>query len=81
MLSFSLTSSPGKENLKVEYSSRAGRVRMWPDLLDRNDGSFIVRFRIMNTYNDLKISVKWKDQHVAKSPYQLKGKYITILKQ
>ncbi|XP_065065334.1 protein O-glucosyltransferase 2-like [Rhopilema esculentum] len=68
-----LTSSPGKENLKVEYSSSAGRVRLWPDLLDRNDGSFIVRFRIMNTYNDLKISVKWKDQHIAKSPYQLKA--------
>jgi len=67
-----LTSSAGKENLNVVYSSR-DRVRVWPDLLDRNDGSYIARFRLMETYQDLTISVKFKNEHVADSPYLVKG--------
>ena len=71
-LHYSLTSSVGKENIKVEYSSR-DRVRVWPDLLDRNDGSYIARFRLMETYKDLVISIKFKSEHLASSPYHLKG--------
>ena len=68
----SLTSSVGKENLKVEYSSR-DRIRVWPDLLDRNDGSYLARFRLMETYQNLVISIKFKNEHLASSPYHLKG--------
>ena len=48
-------------------------MRVWPDLLDRNDGSYIARFRLMETYRDLTISVKFKNEHVADSPYLVKG--------
>ena len=48
-------------------------MRVWPDLLDRNDGSYIARFRLMETYQDLTISVKFKNEHVADSPYLVKG--------
>lgn len=69
-----MTTSVGKENIKVDYSSpNSGRVRAWPDLLDRNDGSFIVRFRLMETYRDLTISITYKGKHIADSPYALKG--------
>lgn len=68
----SLTSSAGKENFNIEYSS-GERVRVWPDLLDRNDGSYIARFKLMSTYRDLTISIKFKNQHVANSPYHLRG--------
>ena len=68
----SLTSSIGKEHFKIEYTSN-DRVRAWPDLLDRNDGSYIARFRLMETYRDLRISIKFKNEHVADSPYHMKG--------
>ena len=74
----SLTSSVGKENLKVDYSSK-NRVRIWPDLLDRNDGSYIARFRLFETYQEITISVKYKDEHIANSPYHLKGLFFASI--
>uniref|UniRef100_A0A5F9D5R0 Protein O-glucosyltransferase 2 n=1 Tax=Oryctolagus cuniculus TaxID=9986 RepID=A0A5F9D5R0_RABIT len=42
-------------------------------VLDRKDGSFIVRYRMYASYRNLKIEVKFQGQHVAQSPYILKG--------
>lgn len=52
-------------------------TRVGVQVLDRKDGSFIVRYRMYASYQSLKIEVKHNGQHVAKSPYILRG----ILKQ
>lgn len=52
-------------------------TRVGVQVLDRKDGSFIVRYRMYASYRNLKIEVKHHGQHVAKSPYILRG----ILKQ
>jgi hypothetical protein len=44
-------------------------------VLDRHDGSYIVRYRMMQSYKDLKIEVLYKGKHVADSPYLLNGLY------
>ena len=41
--------------------------------LDRHDGSFIVRYRMFESYRDLTIEILHEGQHVAKSPYTLQG--------
>lgn len=48
-------------------------TRIGVQILDRKDGSFIVRYRMYASYKNLKIEIKVKDKHVAKSPYILKG--------
>jgi len=42
--------------------------------LDRHDGSYIVRFKLYESYKDIIISVLHNEKHVAKSPYFLKGR-------
>jgi len=49
-------------------------TRVGVQVLDRKDGSFLVRYRMYASYKNLKIEVKTGDKHVAKSPYILKGK-------
>lgn len=70
--------------LKVKRYSRlksqhliSSFTRVGVQVLDRKDGSFIVRYRMYASYRNLKIEVKHHGQHVAKSPYILRG----ILKQ
>lgn len=41
--------------------------------LDRHDGSFIVRYRMFESYPDLTIEILHEGKHVAKSPYTLQG--------
>lgn len=49
-------------------------TRVGVQVLDRKDGSFLVRYRMYASYKSLRIEVKTGDKHVAKSPYILKGK-------
>ncbi|OCT95405.1 protein O-glucosyltransferase 2 [Xenopus laevis] len=48
-------------------------TRVGVQLLDRKDGSFIVRYRLYASYYDLRIEITAHGKHVAKSPYILKG--------
>lgn len=48
--------------------------RIWVQVLDRRDGSFLVRYRMYATYTDLQIHILHKEKHVGKSPYTLKGR-------
>jgi hypothetical protein len=48
--------------------------RIWVNMLDRKDGSFIVRYKLYHTCNNFKINVTYKGVHVALSPYIIKGK-------
>lgn len=68
------TSSPGKDTFTFGISSSSSsRVRAWREVLDRSDGSFLVRFRLYDSHEDLYIEVKHNGQPVAKSPYRIKG--------
>ncbi|XP_066475946.1 protein O-glucosyltransferase 3 isoform X1 [Tiliqua scincoides] len=45
-----------------------------PELLDRNDGSFLMRYRMYGSVKKgLKVEIFYGDVHVAQSPYILKG--------
>uniref|UniRef100_A0A1A8ICF7 KDEL (Lys-Asp-Glu-Leu) containing 1 n=1 Tax=Nothobranchius kuhntae TaxID=321403 RepID=A0A1A8ICF7_NOTKU len=68
------TTSPGEKVFQVKIVSPTEHfTRIWIQVLDRRDGSFLVRYRMYATYADLHIHVLLKDRHVAKSPYILKG--------
>ncbi|KAK5609710.1 Protein O-glucosyltransferase 2 [Crenichthys baileyi] len=69
-----LTTSPGEKTFEVKIVSPTEQfTRIWIQVLDRRDGSFLVRYRMYATYTDLHIHVLLKGKHVAKSPYILKG--------
>ena len=68
-----MTESPGEQTFDVKLSTSSGRTRVWLQVLDRHDGSFIVRYRPFASYHDLTIEVLYNGKHVAKSPYKLTG--------
>uniref|UniRef100_A0A672IIZ2 Glycosyl transferase CAP10 domain-containing protein n=1 Tax=Salarias fasciatus TaxID=181472 RepID=A0A672IIZ2_SALFA len=69
-----LTTSPGEKTFEVKIVSPSEPfTRIWIQVLDRQDGSFLVRYRMYATYTDLHIHVLLQDKHVAKSPFILKG--------
>nr|XP_045584389.1 protein O-glucosyltransferase 2-like [Procambarus clarkii] len=45
--------------------------RKWAQVLDRYDGSYIVRYRVYQTCRGLTINVLYNNQHVADSPYKI----------
>ncbi|XP_059786385.1 protein O-glucosyltransferase 3 isoform X1 [Balaenoptera ricei] len=70
-------SPPGQTLFKVVIKSLSPKelVRIHvPKPLDRNDGTFLMRYRMYETVSEgLKIEVLYGDEHVAQSPYILKG--------
>ena len=77
---FSFTSSPGENTFEVKIASPSEPYsRIWVQVLDRRDGSFLVRYRMYASYTDLNIQVLLENKHVAKSPYVLSGE--SYLKQ
>ncbi|TKS67469.1 KDEL motif-containing protein 1 [Collichthys lucidus] len=69
-----LTTSPGEKTFEVKIVSAVEEfTRIWIQVLDRQDGSFLVRYRMYATYRDIHIHVLLKNKHVAKSPFILKG--------
>lgn len=69
-----LTSSPGEKTFEVKIVSPVEQfTRIWIQVLDRQDGSFLVRYRMYATYTDIHIHILLKNKHVAKSPFILKG--------
>ncbi len=50
------------------------RLNVPLEILNRNDGSYIVRYRLNDNYENMIINIMTKDGlHIAKSPYFLKG--------
>ncbi|XP_033619836.1 protein O-glucosyltransferase 3 [Fukomys damarensis] len=70
-------SPPGQTLFKVVVQSLSPKevVRIHvPKPLDRNDGTFLVRYRLYDTvHKGLKIEILYGDEHVAQSPYILTG--------
>ena len=72
----SLTNWSENEQLKIEIHDELSqtRIRTSIEVLDKHDGSFIVRYIIYDNYKNLSISIKnQRNQHVARSPYFIKG--------
>uniref|UniRef100_A0A0B6YAE1 Glycosyl transferase CAP10 domain-containing protein n=1 Tax=Arion vulgaris TaxID=1028688 RepID=A0A0B6YAE1_9EUPU len=68
------TDSVGEGAVTATIAPISGaRARIWTQVLDRHDGSYVVRFRPFSSSSDLQISVLMNSHHVAKSPYFLKG--------
>ncbi|XP_068170259.1 protein O-glucosyltransferase 3 [Antennarius striatus] len=71
------TVSPGRDTFKVKISplDETEHIRVHvPPPLDRQDGSFLVRYRLYRTVkNGLKVEVLHQDVAVAKSPYTIPG--------
>lgn len=67
----------GKDTFKVKISSLDKRehIRIHvPPPLDRQDGTFLVRYRLYGTVQKgLKVEVHHQDAAVAKSPYSIQG--------
>ena len=71
---FRFTVSPGENAFQVKITAPEEQfTRVGMQILDRKDGSFIVRYRMYASYQNLKIEVQAKGKHVARSPYVLKG--------
>ncbi|KAI5106875.1 KDEL motif-containing protein 1 precursor [Silurus meridionalis] len=69
-----LTTSPGANTFEVKVTSPSEAFsRIWVQVLDRQDGSFLVRYRMYASYTELNVEILLKNKHVAKSPYILKG--------
>lgn len=45
--------------------------RIWSNILDRKDGSLIVRYKVYETCTSITIDVKYDNHHVAESPYKI----------
>ncbi|XP_030056134.1 protein O-glucosyltransferase 3 [Microcaecilia unicolor] len=72
-----ITHSPGKSTFSVVIKALSPNeyIRIHsPSPLDRNDGSFLMRYRMYGTIQKgLLIEVLYGEKHVAQSPYILKG--------
>lgn len=69
-----ITNSIGEKPFVLTVSeSNGNRVQSWSQILDAFDGTYIGRFRLFKTYQDLQVNIKYNGRHVADSPYQLKG--------
>ncbi|XP_035673489.1 protein O-glucosyltransferase 2-like [Branchiostoma floridae] len=69
------TYSPGDKAFRVSISpTGGGRARVWVQKLDRQDGTFLVRYKMFDSYDGLKIEVFSGDEPVADSPYLLPGR-------
>ena len=58
---------------KGEDINRQGR-QPWVQVLDRGDGSYIVRYKLFSSLRNFEISITYKGKHVQNSPYQFPGK-------
>ncbi|XP_044297375.1 protein O-glucosyltransferase 3 isoform X2 [Varanus komodoensis] len=68
---------PGSTQFKVTIKAISPKEIIQvqvPKLLDRNDGSFLMRYRMYGSVmGGIKVEILYGDAHVAQSPYILKG--------
>jgi len=74
-LCFSFTESLGNNVFTIQISEAANglQTRTQIQVLDRHDGSYLVRYKLMQGYHDVVINVLYNGRHIADSPYSLSG--------
>ena len=77
----SFTESLGSNFFTVQVNQAADgtRTRTAIQVLDRHDGSYLVRYKLMQGYHSVVINVLYNGQHIAKSPYTLSGIFFNYL--
>lgn len=69
----SLNKSPGSV-FSVEIEGQSGKsCRVWSNILDRKDGSFIVRYKLYEPCSRILISVKCNGEELPNFPYEFSG--------
>lgn len=69
-----LVESPGSIfDVQITGDSVYNTCRVWTNILDRKNGSFIVRYKTYHTCHNFKINITYKGTHVGNSPYNIKG--------
>lgn len=58
--------------MNITGKSISGNCHVRVEILDRKDGSFIVRYKMSHKCWDLSIEITHKGKHVAASPYKIK---------
>lgn len=67
------TSQQVREALKVRIDCSGDR-QVWTQVLDRKDGSFIVRYKLFQScLSGFRIIVTFQKKHVGKSPVKIQG--------
>ena len=71
----SFTESLGNNvfTVQVNVAANGVRTRTTIEVLDRHDGSYLVRYKLWQGYHGVVINVLYNGQHVAASPYALSG--------
>lgn len=78
---FSLTKSPGENIVTGQiYGHSFNNVpcRIWTQIFDCKDGSFIVRYKIFNTCSNINIKVKIKGNELSLPHLEIQGMYMYI---
>lgn len=68
------TSILHKFDVDIQGDSSFGKCRLRIEQLDRRDGVYIVRYKIVGVCWNMEISIQYKNKHVANSPYRIPGK-------
>ncbi|XP_028175683.1 protein O-glucosyltransferase 2-like [Ostrinia furnacalis] len=54
-------------------SANNNRCRVWINKLDRKDGTFLIRYKVYETCQDLSIGIYFKSKHITGSPVKFTG--------
>ncbi|XP_073986537.1 protein O-glucosyltransferase 2-like isoform X2 [Rhodnius prolixus] len=68
--------SINEESLEVDIGGETKdgrRCQLWKNLLNRRDGSFIVRYKLYETCYNFYINILYNAAHITSSPYFFKG--------
>ncbi|KAJ8302975.1 hypothetical protein KUTeg_019371 [Tegillarca granosa] len=69
-----LTNLLVKNQFEFSVTQPSGqRVRAWAQVFDLHNGSYIARFKLFESYQQLKLTILYNGQNVADSPYYLNG--------
>ncbi|ESN94970.1 hypothetical protein HELRODRAFT_114917 [Helobdella robusta] len=69
-----ITSSLGPDVIKLSMESKHySHLRISMQVLDRHDGVYIIRYKLFQTYKDLKLKLTFRDQPISTFPHLLKG--------
>jgi len=72
-----LTESPGENVIAGQVSGESlngALCRVWTQIFDCKDGSFIIRYKVFNTCFNVKIKVKIKGKDLPIPHSKIKGK-------
>lgn len=75
-----ITHDLGKDYFQIKVENPYGgiRVRVWKQLLNLHNGTYIARYRCYGYAGPLKVSVTLNEKHVADSPYLIESMNINV---